>query len=492
MCDHGGVLRPPVGSWRPPPAHLLVLITGALLAVAPWLLVLSEGHEAGIDRVTTGTATLIVALVIFGVGNLVARTAWRRRDARTMVGAFAIAFATLLLTGMGFALTGDAPGDAAIIRLPALLVVPGCAAILLLTRVREVVRPGRELVVARTGLITLLVTAVVLVAINAEPELLPLTIPASDTTALVLFVPAALLVGMLTRTAVRTALLTRRPIDALLCVALPWLVPAHFAIATGLPGDARWAVGHGIEFTAFLMIAVHTATDLSRRVSSGALTGGMPTSTLIDRSAEFLGARVSALVERLMEKDPSTAGHVQRVAMLAVQMGEHLKLPTGRLRLLAAGGLLHDIGKLAVPEEILRKPLQLSDEEFAVVQRHPVDGRLLLSELGGFHELVLELVESHHERLDGTGYPHGRSAQELPLEVRILAVADVFDALTTDRPYRSAVDALDALDELAAQAGSGLDPRCIAALREVLDRRGFVAIPRRVDVPRVLARQQPV
>ncbi len=114
------------------------------------------------------------------------------------------------------------------------------------------------------------------------------------------------------------------------------------------------------------------------------------------------------------------------------------------------------------------------------MQRHPADGRHLLSELGGFHPLILDLVELHHERADGTGYPHGRTHEELPLEVRILAVADVFDALTADRPYRQASSAADALAELDSQAGAGLDARCVAALRAVLSGEQVAEIEQRV------------
>jgi HD-GYP domain-containing protein (c-di-GMP phosphodiesterase class II) len=115
------------------------------------------------------------------------------------------------------------------------------------------------------------------------------------------------------------------------------------------------------------------------------------------------------------------------VATLAVAIGERLDLPEGQLRQLALGGLLHDVGKLSVPNEILNKPGRLTDEEFDEIRRHPGAGRELLTELGGFSPLVLDLVESHHERLDAGGYPNRVPAGDLDLEVRILTVADVYD-----------------------------------------------------------------
>jgi HD-GYP domain-containing protein (c-di-GMP phosphodiesterase class II) len=173
-------------------------------------------------------------------------------------------------------------------------------------------------------------------------------------------------------------------------------------------------------------------------------------------------------MERLAEKDTSTEEHTRRVAMLAVELGERLGLSPQRLRSLAIGGLLHDMGKLSVPDRILRKPGALTDDEFAVIRRHPVWGRELLAELGGFPPLVLDLVLGHHERIDGRGYPEGRCAGELALEVRILAVADVYDALTADRVYREAWSAERALALLEEESGSAFDPACVAALREVV------------------------
>ncbi|MBJ7472495.1 MAG: HD domain-containing protein [Solirubrobacteraceae bacterium] len=456
----------------------------ALVALPGWLAVAVVSGPDPISNATHAVVTALMAVVLAVLGAVIARTAWRRNDARTMLGAFCMGMSTILLLTESIALAGDLPPDAGVLRLSGLLVIPLGSAILMAARIRGVVRPGRELVVLRTGVITLTVTALICASWLANPSALSLTIGAGSLSAMILFATAAPLLAATAWSACRTAMLTRRPLDSVLCVGLLWLVPAHLALATSLPGDARWAAGHALQFAGFSLMAIQTAVDLSRHVASGSLTGGLRSTALVERSAEFLGARVSALVDRMVEKDPSTAGHVERVAVLAVQMGEHLHLPTGRLRLLAAGGLLHDIGKLSVPTEILQKPGRLTDDEFEVVQKHPADGRALLTELGGFHALVLDLVEHHHERVDGTGYPHGRQGDQLPLEVRILAVADVFDALTTDRPYRRACTAADALAELDQQAGTGLDSRCVAALRDVIGQAQLVEIGQRARRPR--------
>lgn len=189
---------------------------------------------------------------------------------------------------------------------------------------------------------------------------------------------------------------------------------------------------------------------------------------LVAAEEAYLGSHVRALTVRLAEKDASTEEHTRRVALRAVQVGEELGLSPMRLRNLAAGGLLHDMGKLSVPEEILRKPLALSDEEFAVIKRHPEWGERLLRELRGFPTAVRMLVLNHHERLDGSGYPGGLAGKELDLETRILGVCDVYDALVSPRVYRPAWSEADALELLRSEVGTTFDGRCVGALEHVL------------------------
>jgi putative nucleotidyltransferase with HDIG domain len=170
---------------------------------------------------------------------------------------------------------------------------------------------------------------------------------------------------------------------------------------------------------------------------------------------------------RLEQKDRSTEEHTRRVAQLAVEIADELGLAPGRLRELALGGLLHDMGKLSVPDAILCKPGALDDEEFAVIRRHPSDGDELLAELG-FSPRIRRMVRGHHERLDGSGYPDALSGDALDLETRILAVADVYDALVSPRVYRGAWPAERALALLREEAGVAFDPRCVAALQRLV------------------------
>jgi HD-GYP domain-containing protein (c-di-GMP phosphodiesterase class II) len=146
-----------------------------------------------------------------------------------------------------------------------------------------------------------------------------------------------------------------------------------------------------------------------------------------------------------------------------------LGFPPTRLRELAIGGLLHDIGKLSVPDAILKKPGPLDDAEREVITKHPTSGLRLLAELGGFSESVRRLVRDHHERLDGSGYPAGRCEADLALDVRILAVCDVYDALISPRVYRGPWTHEEAMRYLVEGAGTCFDRRCVDALTRVLE-----------------------
>jgi putative nucleotidyltransferase with HDIG domain len=221
-----------------------------------------------------------------------------------------------------------------------------------------------------------------------------------------------------------------------------------------------------------LLVAAPVAADLLRAAPSRPLAGDLRGAELVEAEESFHGSQVGSLTRLLAEKDGYTEGHTRRVALLAVRVGEELGFPPARLRELAIGGLLHDIGKLSVPDEILQKPGALDDDEFEVVRRHPSRGDALLGELG-FSRRVRGLVRDHHERLDGRGYPHGAAAATLPLEVRVLTACDVYDALRSRRVYREAWDHERAIGLLRAETGTAFDARCVDALERVLARDGL-------------------
>jgi HD-GYP domain-containing protein (c-di-GMP phosphodiesterase class II) len=234
-----------------------------------------------------------------------------------------------------------------------------------------------------------------------------------------------------------------------------------------------WWLGHIFEFIGIAVVGASLVFDLRRGRRSRALVGDLRAAEVVASEEAYLGSRVRALMVRLAEKDTSTEEHTRRVAALAVEIGEQLGLSPSRLRTLAIGGLLHDIGKLSIPASILQKPGPLDDFEYSLVKLHPDRGRELLSELGGFDESVGRLVLDHHERLDGSGYPRGLRGDDLDLGTRILSVCDVYDALVSARVYRPAWTRDQALELLRGESGVAFDARCVTALEAVLDAHGL-------------------
>ncbi len=176
----------------------------------------------------------------------------------------------------------------------------------------------------------------------------------------------------------------------------------------------------------------------------------------------FLGS-IRMLAAAIDEKDPYTRGHSGRVAKYSMIIGEYLKMDSAELDRLRISALLHDVGKIGVDDRVLKKPGKLTDEEFELMKQHTVKGANIMRPVAQLKE-VLPGIELHHERLDGAGYPYGLSGDKIPLMARIIAVADTLDAMTTNRPYQSAMDLQFALDRIRSLAISRFDPKVVAAL----------------------------
>jgi HD-GYP domain-containing protein (c-di-GMP phosphodiesterase class II) len=193
---------------------------------------------------------------------------------------------------------------------------------------------------------------------------------------------------------------------------------------------------------------------------------------LFKQNADLLLGFVRSLVSTIDAKDPYTRGHSERVARIARRIAEHLELPPDDLQDIYLAGLLHDVGKIGVDDRILRKPGALTPEEFAEVQKHPMIGFNILHELKNLQQ-ILPGVRNHHECMNGRGYPDGLMGEEIPLMARILAVADSFDAMGSDRPYREGMPT-EKIDEIFRKgAGSQWDARVIDAyfaVREDVER----------------------
>jgi HD-GYP domain-containing protein (c-di-GMP phosphodiesterase class II) len=189
---------------------------------------------------------------------------------------------------------------------------------------------------------------------------------------------------------------------------------------------------------------------------------------LEDRYRKQVLAMAVTLVSLVDLRDSYTGGHSGRVASYARSIGLHLGLQDSQLDNVVMAALMHDIGKIGVPDHVLLKPGKLTDEEFAHIRKHPELGWMALKNLDDFKSISL-IVLHHHERMDGRGYPGGLEGAAIPLGARIIAVADSYDALTTNRPYRPARTRQQAVDELLYWSESQFDPRVLSAFLDSLD-----------------------
>ncbi len=176
---------------------------------------------------------------------------------------------------------------------------------------------------------------------------------------------------------------------------------------------------------------------------------------------------VETLVRTIQAKDPYTSGHSTRVSRYALLIAEKLGLSSKERHQLYLASMLHDIGKIGVPDELLNRPGRLSDEEMERVRNHVQLGASMIEMLGEMHPIV-PLIRHHHECWDGSGYPDGLRGEEIPLISRIIAVADMYDAMTSDRPYRKRRSQMDAVEEIQRCAGTRIDPRVAEAFLAVL------------------------
>jgi hypothetical protein len=191
------------------------------------------------------------------------------------------------------------------------------------------------------------------------------------------------------------------------------------------------------------------------------------------------------LEEFLSASNEYTGFHSRSVVDLAHDVGMAIGLDETGLRDLELGALLHDVGKINVPNEILDKPGPLTDEEMAVMRRHTVDGERMLARIGGVLAQVGRVVRSHHENYDGSGYPDGLRGDEIPVAARVISCCDAFNAMTTDRPYRSAMSLDAAIAELRANAGTQFDPKVASALIEIVRSWEAAAVAERAQPERV-------
>src|SRR6266545_4692680 len=386
----------------------LAVLLGIRAAV-PVGLLLAFGHR----MVMFGTPVHFVgvgvsALAAAAVSLALTLVGVRRNDGRVVLIGTGFTVMSALLAIHGLATPGALIGPNGVISLTGAATLPAGAAVLALFAVLGL------------GIVGMAFPSVV-------P---PVPAPRSGGAVVALFIGVALFAVLLLR-ALKTYLLTHRSADMAVVIGIAWLTAALPPALLMDYMDLGWWLGHLFELLGIVVVGATVAIDLFRSAQSRSLVGDLRAGELVAEEEAFLGARVRALTQ-----------------------------------------LLHDIGKLSVPERILKKPAALDDAEFAAIKLHPGRGVQLLRELGGFAAAIHDLVHSHHERLDGKGYPRGLTDCELSLDTRILTVCDVYDALVSPRVYREAWTHDAALALLRDETATAFDERCVAALERVLSREG--------------------
>jgi hypothetical protein len=425
------------------------------------------------------TATASVAAL---VSVLMTRAAISRRDTRAGLVGVAFTATAGLMTIHGLATPGillPEYGRNATVGLAGVLAVPAGGVLLAAATLAPAAAAGAHRLVMRCQAAVLAALLAFGVAGLLHPALIPLVpLQIHPWVYLVLF-PVAGIYGWIAWRALRTYQLTSRRADLTVAVGLVWLGSSIvFYLLSDTWSFQFWAA-HALEAVGFIAVAGSVAVDLSRQVPSHHLYRRIEGSDLLEAEESLLGGYVRSLTATMELRDPSTREHSRRVATLAVRVGAQMGLSAAAMRRLAIAGLVHDIGKLQVPEAILNKPGRLTDEEFAVIKTHPRRGADLLAHLGGFDQ-ELPLVLHHHERFAGGGYPTGIAGARIPLEARILTVCDVYDALTSRRAYREPWSDERAMQQIVSESGSAFDPDCVTALAQVLSG----AEPARVTVLR--------
>jgi putative nucleotidyltransferase with HDIG domain len=262
---------------------------------------------------------------------------------------------------------------------------------------------------------------------------------------------------------------SRFPLQAAIVYSSAWLLAAQIIMATGKSWMLSWWLYHYLLLASMIAMLVGFIRQYASRKSIAGAIKAIFTNDPIERITSSISPSVRALVLATETKDPYTAGHNFRVTMYALRLAEEMQISPEQLRALAQGAIVHDVGKIDIPDAILNKPGKLTPEERKIIEQHPIRGYEMCRSLG-FLKDELAIIRSHHERWDGTGYPDRLAGHDIPLLARIVAVADVYDALTSNRSYRQARSHSEVIALLNEWKGSHFDPACVDAWTRLCER----------------------
>lgn len=259
------------------------------------------------------------------------------------------------------------------------------------------------------------------------------------------------------------------PLQISIVYSAGWFIVAQLIMVIGVKWWASWWMYHFLLLASMVAMLVGLVRQYAARRSVIGAIQALFTTDPVERITNSISPSVKALILATESKDKYTAGHNFRVTMYSLRIAEEMKLQPEQLRALVQGAIIHDVGKIKIPDTILNKPGKLTEEERTFIQMHPVTGYEMCKNLGFMRE-ELAVIRSHHERWDGTGYPDRLRGTEIPIAARIVAVADVYDALTSNRSYRQAWTHEETIRFLIGQRGSQFDPGCVEAWVRVCER----------------------
>jgi putative nucleotidyltransferase with HDIG domain len=277
------------------------------------------------------------------------------------------------------------------------------------------------------------------------------------------------LLGMVMYRYYRSYLYSRFPLQLSIVYSAGLLIVCQLIMIQGELWRLSWWLYHFLLLFSMISMLAGLAKQYGGSGSLTAALRALYTTDAVERVTSAISPSIKAFMIATEKKDLYTAGHNLRVTLYALKLAEEMGLRPDRQRALAQGTIIHDVGKIEVPDAVLNKPGKLTDEERAIIELHPVKGYEMCRELG-FMKDELEIIRGHHERWDGRGYPDRLEGERIPLLARIVAVADVYDALTSHRAYRKAMTHETAMAILTEQRGSHFDPACIDAWVRLCER----------------------